>query len=268
MSHGDDDDFDLEPHTPATLTADNGQAAGLFPDSRLPTESSAPTATASAPVPVTDQKQLGSAGASASSPPRYAHNPYGVSPRQSPAIPVGTPPTASPHRTPVGSLDQRQAPLSGSYRGGPGSIPSAQGVPGVGRYKTEMCRHVLNGNPCARGAACNFAHYPEELRSGAASSNSRPGSLVNRPRMSGASVDDGGKMGVAMSQEPPRPSWMGGPAAASPSQASAPIPVSPLAEAMGRPSSLPRGSVGSAGGTSAPRGSMPGSAPRFAGARR
>ena len=33
-----------------------------------------------------------------------------------------------------------------------------------GRYKTKMCRDVLNGRPCPRGSTCTYAHVYEDLR--------------------------------------------------------------------------------------------------------
>jgi len=299
-----DEDFDLEPYTPATL--DNVGQQDTQPPGEVGSHGNFPAPTRpldgnSAAVPAPTSSGAVAVGAEphktplSSSPPgtRYRNNPYATSPRVSPSIPVGgTPPNLSPHQTPVGSLDHRgSAPPVGSkgrYDGGAGVGYVPTGPSPNARYKAEMCKHIVAQTGCPRGATCNFAHSAEELRTNATASGtptassaprSLPGGIGARPRLSGASVDDGGRMGQAMSQEPPRPSWMGGGASGSAAagtsapSASQPIPVSPIAEAMLRPQSgsIPRGSAPGAGslGTSAPRGSAPGSsAPRFSGSAR
>ena len=288
-----DEDFDLEPYTPATLDHQDTQppvdgtahSHGNFPSPSQPR----PLDGNQPAVPGTGAEKT---PLSSSPGTRYRNNPYATSPRVSPSIPVGsTPPNLSPNHTPVGSYDARgSAPPVGSkgrFEGGPvGVVPTGPSP----RYKVEMCKHIVANTGCPRGATCTFAHSSEEMRPAVASGTpTGPRSVSGmsaRPRMSGASVDDGGRMGQVMSQEPPRPSWMGGggsgglggsttgsAAGTSAPSASQPIPVSPIAEAMMRPQSgsMPRGSAPGVGslGTSAPRGSAPGSsAPRFSGSRR
>jgi hypothetical protein len=305
-----DEDFDLEPHTPATLGDQQGTGhfphvptvggAALLPDPMQKVPPSTTTTGAAARSASQSQQQQQPAS---SSPPRYVHKPYSVSPRQSPAIPLDEQaqqqqPGVSPLRTPVGSLDQRATAMP------PGSRGRLEGVPPLGSsntpsmapyqpqptsgytqqptgpmnyapqqqfntpphggksFKTEMCRQISAPGGCFRGSNCQYAHSVAELQTpgmgigiGVSGRTSSSPNLIGqqalRPRLSGASVDDGGRMGAAMNQEVPRPSWM------QPSSVpSASIPVSPIAEAMMRPQggSVPRGSLGGAGSAASPMG--------------
>lgn len=302
-----DDDIEFEPHTPATLAEPHAQDVdgkdlprGHFPGSVMPPSLSEPVAV---PVPSTrsdsqQQQPVGSAN-------RFSHNPYAptaASPRASPPVPIYAPSNlvdpqgqqfGSPqNRTPVGSLGRGAPPPfngAGSQPRTSVGIAIPQPAGAVNRYfKTDLCRAFMTTG-CPRGASCTYAHGEEELVRLDGSSAHRYGGAVGvamvgpgsapRRASSAATMDDGGKMGVAMSQAVPQPSWMSG--GSSPGSAtvgtgavaSAPIPVSPLAEAMMRPSSLPKGvSPGSAqqqaAGGNSQGGMTPGSAPKFGSAAR
>jgi hypothetical protein len=287
------DDIDFEPHTPATLHENHNvadsDARGLFPSLSDPMPATARPVAVSSQSPGQSQT-VGSAQ-------RFSHNPYVAgSPRTSPPIAVyssnnaqtGPPDYGSPPNvmTPSGSLgrahlgpgSQPKMGSAGAHYGSPhyaGAASNAVPVTGSRPYKSEVCRQFSFPGGCPRGAQCPFVHGEEELsRSGDAAGSaprfSGPGSSGSLPRRS-AAMDDGGRMGVAMAQAVPLPSWMSGtgsPAVTSQTAAppaSAAIPISPLAEAMLRPSSLPKSA---AGAPSVGPNSTAGSAPKFGSAKR